>query len=206
MELSFIILNTILLWTIAVVVPGPNFFLTLQTAAADSRKAGLFTTLGIAAGTAIWGMAGYLGISALFAAAPWVYLSVKVAGGLYILYLGVNLIRRSQRKAAHSGTFQAGSSYRNFTLGLFTNLSNPKTAAFVASLFAATLPQNGTMTTGLMIIAIMVIISLLWYGLVAWAFSIGRLQQGYANVKTTMERVAGALFIAFGIRMIVCSK
>ena len=86
-----------LLWTVAVVTPGPNFFNTAQLAASCSRRHGVVASAGVATGTVIWGLAGGLGIKSLFTAAPMLYLAFKIIGGCYLIYLGLKLFKRSAR-------------------------------------------------------------------------------------------------------------
>lgn len=61
-DLNFtaVLLSVASIWTVAVVTPGPNFFLTVQTSLGRSRPAALRSVLGIACGTAIWGLCGFL--------------------------------------------------------------------------------------------------------------------------------------------------
>ncbi|UII72240.1 LysE family transporter [Pseudomonas sp. HN11] len=70
-----------LLWTVAVVTPGPNFFNTAQLAASCSRRHGVVASAGVATGTIMWGLAGGLGIKSLFTAAPMLYQAFKIIGG-----------------------------------------------------------------------------------------------------------------------------
>src|SRR5471030_1446244 len=95
------LLSLALLWTVAVVTPGPNFFNTAQLAASCSRKHGVVAALGVATGTVLWGLAGGLGIKSLFSAAPTLYLTFKIAGGCYLIYLGLKQFKR--KPAALSG-------------------------------------------------------------------------------------------------------
>ena len=95
------LLSLALLWTVAVITPGPNFFTTAQLAASCSRRHGLFAALGVASGTVLWGLAGGLGIKSLFTAAPALYLAFKIAGGCYLIYLGLKQFRRKPAYAAN---------------------------------------------------------------------------------------------------------
>ena len=88
------LLSLALLWTVAVVTPGPNFFNIAQLAASQSKRHGVVAALGVATGTVLWGLAGGLGIKSLFSAAPTLYLSFKIAGGCYLIYLGLKQFRR----------------------------------------------------------------------------------------------------------------
>lgn len=60
-----VLLTIALLWFATAVAPGPNFLVTSRTALRTDRATGLKTTLGIACGTAVWGLAGFVGVHAL---------------------------------------------------------------------------------------------------------------------------------------------
>ena len=91
---------------------------------------------------------------------------------------------------------------QGYKLGLLTNLSNPKTAAFVTSLFAATMPSNAPFWLGFMSVALMSLISVLWYTTVAYVFSLDRLRSLYLESRIWIERFAGAIFIGFGMKLV----
>ncbi|MCF8481916.1 MAG: LysE family transporter [Rhodospirillum sp.] len=188
------------LWTLAVVVPGPNFLVTARAAAARGRGAGLRTANGVACGTALWGLAGAFGVSALFAAAPWLYLGLKVGGGFYICWLGLGLLRRTG--SPMDGGVETGKG-RFFQSGLLTSLSNPKTAAFVASLFALSFPREASLLLGVSAAGVMTGISILWYGTMAMILGGTSAARAYARARTWIDRIAGGLFIALGLRLAI---
>ena len=85
-DVATVLLSVAGLWTVAVVTPGPNFFLTVQTAVGGSRRAALWSVLGTSCGTVVWGLSGFFGLALLFQAAPWLYGSLKLLGGAYLVY------------------------------------------------------------------------------------------------------------------------
>jgi len=182
MNQIFILLSVVSIWSIAVITPGPNFFITAQTAARHSRLAGMFIVLGTCTGTIVWSMAGYFGIAYLFIAAPWIYTTLKVAGGSYIVYLGIAVIISSNKSNPESDIQQENSqsNFINWRKGLITNLSNPKTAMFITSLFASVLPKEPTIFMGILIVTLMVAISLIWYSFIVFIFSSKKFS-GYYN-------------------------
>ncbi len=188
------------LWFAATLVPGPDFLVTTRVALTHSRRIGLRTVLGIACGTCLWGLAGFFGIHALFRAAPWLYLALKLGGGVYLMLLGARLILDSfargpaDRSGARPGLSEAGA----FRLGLVTNIANPKAALFTASLFAATLPADAPLTLGFAAAALMTLIALTWYGLVAWALTTPRAAIAFTRLRRWIDRGAGLAFIGFG--------
>jgi len=70
---------------VAMMSPGPNFFIVTQTSVTRSRREGVLTALGITCAAALWSGAAILGISLLFETTAWLYASVKVLGGAYLI-------------------------------------------------------------------------------------------------------------------------
>ena len=198
------LLGVAAIWSIAVVTPGPNFFITAQIGLNRSRIAAFFVALGIALGTTVWGLAGFLGVTLLLTIAPWAYLLLKILGGGYLIYLGVKLVVASYLKKDGGSTDQqdlAMGPIAALRLGLFTNLANPKTAVFVTSLFASTLPARPTVFLGTLSIMIMVALSLSWYGAVAAVFSSHQMVGIYARARKWIDRIAGGIFVGFGLQL-----
>ena len=199
------LISLALLWLVAVVTPGPNFFAVAQTAARHSWRRGVATASGVASGTVVWALAGGLGIRSLFAIAPFLYMALKVAGGCYLIYLGSRLLWRSRLAVEGQGSVVAArptvlSAYR---LGLLSNLTNPKTALFVASIFAAVIPSAPS--PGLLIgaAATMADISFSWYALVALLLGGAGAAAVYARCRRWLDAFAGACYLFFGLRLVM---
>ncbi len=204
MESLATLLGIAVVWGIAAVTPGPNFFVTVRSASAHSRRHGLAVVGGIVLGTAIWGLAGFFGISTLFALAPWLYAGLKIVGGAYLVFLGLRLILASfkrQPQAMPVGVAAAPSIWASWRLGLLTNLSNPKTAAFVTSLFATTLPAEPTISLGLLAAGTMTGVSLVWYSAVAWIFGTPVMTGVFTRAAHLIDRAAGGIFVLFGAKL-----
>jgi len=196
------LLSVALLWGIAVLTPGPNFLVISRFAMRGAGRDALFAVLGIAAGTALWGTAGVAGIGLMFALAPWLFATLKIVGGAYLVWLGLRLLLAA-RQADDSDTAEpaAGTRRGAFLRGLLTVTTNPKTGAFVASLAATALPASPGVGLAAAVVVVMVGLSLLWYGVVAWSLGRDLPRRLYARARRGVERLAGALFIGFGIRL-----
>ncbi|MGD8250678.1 MAG: LysE family transporter [Desulfobacterales bacterium] len=90
-----------------------------------------------------------------------------------------------------------------FRSGVLTTIANSKTAAFVTGLFGAAMPPDAPVWLGLLSVALMVAISAVWYSLVACLFSIGPVQTRYRKPRVWIDRLAGALFVGFGVKLAV---
>lgn len=201
MDLNILVAVSVI-WALAAITPGPNFFIAVHTAIDTSRRFSLFTVLGIVVGTLAWSLTGYLGISILFKTVPLLYVFLKIIGGLYLVYVGFNLIFKTKKQPKHStNRYQSPSSC--FRLGLLTNLLNPKTAAFMTSLFAATIPPDASIKLGVLSVLLICSISATWYTFVSIVFSHNIAKKLYEKQKLQIERLAGTIFIGFGLKLAI---
>ena len=191
-----------LLWAVAVVTPGPNFFNTAQLAASCSRRHGVVASAGVATGTILWGLAGGLGIKSLFTAAPMLYLAFKIIGGCYLIYLGLKLFKRSAPALGQNllPDEPRRSLFSAWRLGLLGNLSNPKAALFVATIFASTMPPSPMLLT--LAVITMAGLSFSWYTCVALVFSSERMASLYSRSRKWLDRFAGGCYVLFGAHLV----
>ena len=194
-----ILLAVAAIHTVVLVIPGPDVLLVSQTALARTRRAALLAGLGVVLGIACWAALALLGIGLLFQAFPWIHGAVKVAGGAYLLWMGVNLWRSSARPDAQAAPIQAPlSDLAALRAGFLTNISNPKAAVFFGSVFSGVLGAHAG--TGLKLAAFLVIVglSLGWFALVAAGMSTAPMQRAYLRARRAVDRVAGTLMLSFG--------
>ena len=150
------------------------------------------------------GLAGFLGIRTLFLAAPGLYLALKLIGAAYLAWLGIQLLRKSLKPAGSpvgGGGLSGRGPWGAYRVGLLTNLTNPKAAAFTTSLFAATLPPDPPLSLGLIVIPMMAAISGGWYVVVVLLFATRRMQAFYLRAGRWIDRVAGGAFLLLGARL-----
>lgn len=76
-----------------VISPGPSFIFVARNAVARSRLHGMVTALGNGAGAAIFSIMAMLGLQKVLTAVPELFIGLKVAGGLYLLWLGYKIFR-----------------------------------------------------------------------------------------------------------------
>jgi threonine/homoserine/homoserine lactone efflux protein len=184
--------------------PGPSFVLVARTAIAGSRRAGLGTALGMGLGGLAFATLALLGLIALLAQVAWLYLGLKILGGLYLLYLGWRLWRGAHEPLTVDTSGKTGRGFwRAVLLGFVTQLSNPKTAVVYAGIFAALLPaQPLPLWLALALPAAIFTVEFVWYALVATAFSAGGPRRIYLNAKTWIDRLAGGVMAALGLRLV----
>ncbi|MTI44576.1 threonine/homoserine/homoserine lactone efflux protein [Roseibium hamelinense] len=117
-------------------MPGPALLFTAAQTLARGRAAGFFAVFGIHVGCYAHVIAATFGLSALFVAVPTLYLLLKITGGAYLVFLGIQMIR-SRPSTGVSAAFPEKSKQRAFVDSVLVEVLNPKVAVF----FIAFLPQ-----------------------------------------------------------------
>jgi threonine/homoserine/homoserine lactone efflux protein len=117
-----------------VLTPGPNMMYLVSRSISQGRRAGLVSLTGVAVGFTAYLTAATFGLAAVFAAVPVLYAAVKLAGAGYLAWLAWKVLRPGGVAVFAPVQLPRDSDRRLFTMGLVTNLLNPKAAIMYASL------------------------------------------------------------------------
>jgi threonine/homoserine/homoserine lactone efflux protein len=120
-----------------VLTPGPNMLYLVSRTITQGRRAGLISLAGVGTGFLGYVLATVAGISVVFAAVPEVYTTIRYAGAIYLLWLAWRAMRPGGQAVFSPAPMSPDSPRRLYTMGLVTNLLNPKAAVLYLSL----LPQ-----------------------------------------------------------------
>jgi len=184
--------------------PGPSFVMVAKTAVASTRSHGLAAALGMGTGGLVFATAALLGLQALLSSVPWLYLALKLGGGAYLAYLGYRIWKSAKSPLlldTHNEPGATRTLKRSFMLGLVTQLSNPKTSIFYASIFSL-LPRNVPVELDIALLIVVFAIETGWYSVVALVLSSSSPRDAYLRYKSWFDRVAGGVMILFGMRLI----
>ena len=185
---------------LAAISPGPSFVLSVRTAAADGFRTAAFLALGFGIGATVWAAAALLGLAVLFQIAPPLFTGLKVAGGLFLVWIAWNLWRHAPEPmpevtpgAAPRGAWSA------LRLGTLSMLANPKPAIFFGAVFVGLIPAGATLGDKAIVLANILWVEAAWYLVVARVFSLPKARAGYARIKTAADRAFGGALAALGI-------
>lgn len=188
--------------------PGPSFVLVARLSVATSRVDGLFAALGMGVGGMVFAALALLGLQALLASVPWLYFALKLGGGLYLVHMAVRIWRGAKAPLPVHGV--AGvtrqSKAKSFWLGVATQLSNPKTAVVYGSIFAALLPKHLPLAAAVALPCLVFVVEAGWYAVVAWVLSAPSPRAAYLRSKTHIDRVAGAVLGALGLKLVAAAN
>lgn len=181
-------------------VPGLDFVFVSRTAAMQGRMAGIMASLGVSVGSTAWGIAGYFGIQALFVLEPKLFLGLKMAGGLYLIWVGSKLIRGQGHDTGLQGTSNAQVLKLGnvFWAGVLCDLSNPKTFVFMSSLFASAFPAGASYLLGLSAILMIFLSTFIIMTLIAVCLAAPIVSTWFWRQRLLIDRGAGMIFILLG--------
>ncbi|WP_299409848.1 LysE family transporter [uncultured Roseobacter sp.] len=186
---------------LAHISPGPNFVLTTSAAVSKSRRHAVWTACGVAMGSLAWAGAAALGIASVFEALPLLGFMLKVLGIAYLIYLGIKLLCSKGFQPNANQTTDATSGARGFWRGLLVNMTNPKSAAYYASVFAAFLTPDMPIWVLVLLVAAISAMSLSSHVLIAISFSASRVQTRYISVSKYVDQLCGGILIFLGLRL-----
>jgi len=180
-----------------IVVPGMDMIFVLANSLSRGRASGLAATSGIMAGGLVHSLYGALGVGLLASLMPVLFKPLLIAGGLYMAWIGVTLMR-STITVDHVGPANIRSHWEAFRRGLVTCLMNPKAYLFMLAIYPQFLrPDFGALAPQAAIMAAMTAATqLVVYG--GLAFAAGRARSllvGNAAVTIWVGRIAGLLLV-----------
>jgi threonine/homoserine/homoserine lactone efflux protein len=186
--------------------PGPDSLLVLRTSVAAGPRSAAMAAAGICAGLAAWALAAAFGVSAILAASAPLYQLLKAAGAAYLCWLGVRIIQQSMNKKRleESPELPSKTPLRWFSVGLFTNLLNPKVGALYISLLPQFVPEGasaGPFTLALATIHILE--GAIWFfALIVATIPLSRWLV-HPPIRRAIYRSAGVILIGLGVRLAI---
>lgn len=199
---TFAFLATALVLT---ATPGPDNLMVLSMGMSRGRRAGIAFGLGCALGCLSHTLLAVVGVSALVAASPVAFTALKVAGGLYLVWMGVQAWR-------HAGAVRVGGDAGDttplrqlFVKGLVANAINPKVVLFFLSFLPQfVVPSQGPVEWQLGLLGLLFTAqAALLFGLLGWfSGSVGAWLNRRPSAGRWLDRLAGTVFIGLGVRMI----
>jgi len=195
-----------LLWLAIVPTPGPNQLMVTHVALTQGRRQVALAIAGNLAGVGFWALAALFGLVVLLAAAPTAALAVNLAGGIYLVWVGIRMIR-GRRTAPDEAAVAAPAldDRRAFALGVGTALSNAQAVIFITSVFAIAGVVGSSLPTGLAAVAILLACNATYLWGLGWLMQRPAAQAFYGRWRRWMERAFGALYVLFGLRLLAAA-
>ncbi|TGV05540.1 LysE family translocator [Alcaligenaceae bacterium 429] len=185
--------------------PGPDNLMVLGVGMSKGRRYGMMFGLGCALGCISHTVLAVLGVSALIMASPTAFTILKIAGGLYLLWLGIQALRSSGQVRAVAADVQP-SMQGLFIKGLVANAINPKVIMFfLAFLPQFVQPQQANVSLQMAVLGIIFTMQsvVLFVALGFFAGSVGQWLNRRPRAGVWLDRLAGGVFVALGLRLLI---
>lgn len=188
------------------VTPGPDTFLVLRIAL-NRPSAGIAAAAGSAGAAIVWAALVGIGLATLLEQSAELFRWLKIAGGLYLLYLGVSSFIKSRKAATAGGpTDEAPLPYSRLAAlgaGALSTLLNPKVGLFYLAVVPQFIPHGGdTMGTSLILGIVVAVIAFAYLSMIAVvAFKAMRWLKR-PNVSTVVERVSSGVIAGLGVGVV----
>jgi threonine efflux protein len=154
----------------------------------------------------VWAGIALLGLHLIIEKMAWLHTIIMVGGGLYLCWMGYQMLRGALKKsavAAPEPQVELARSGRSFLKGLLTNLANPKAIIYFGSVFSLFVGDNVGTGERWGIFLLIVLETLAWFTVVASLFALPTMRRGYQRMAKWIDGIAGTLFAGFGIHLII---
>lgn len=196
--LLFVLASLVLIAT-----PGQDMILVMSRSVAQGPGAGVITAAGVSVGLIGHTVLAALGLGAVLRTSEWLFAALKLAGALYLVYLGIGLLRTRSATLLVSASSTRSLS-RLFLDGAISNISNPKIAVF----YFAFLPQfvtPGALHPTLTLLALGAVFAALTFAVKGPVGLTAGLLSGWLRsrpgVLIWLFRSSGAILLALGLRL-----
>lgn len=188
---------------VALISPGPDFFMALRNSLTYSRKTGIFTAIGFGLGIGVHISYSLIGLALLISKSPMLFNIIKYLGAIYLLYLGVQSLREKTH-IIHTSEIdkqQDISPLKAIGIGFLTNVLNPKATLFFLSLFTLVITPDIARSTMIIISIILIGTTMLWFSFVAYFITQKRIQVLYNSYQKVVLKSLGIILILVALKI-----
>lgn len=193
-----------LLHFVAQLSPGPDILLIAKSAASTTRQNALKIIAGISAGIIVWVVLTLAGFTVLIEQFPWVQQVLMLLGGIFLAKMGwamlkggVRSFRNKHQPEDDSNELAQPENY--FMLGLWTNLSNPKTLIYFSSVFSLALSSSASEYLKAQLAVIIPLQTFITFALLMLLISQPKIKALYQRSGSYIDIVSGGLFSLFAL-------
>ena len=193
-----------LLHFVAQLSPGPDILLIAKSAASTTRQNALKIIAGISAGIMVWVVLTLAGFTVLIDQFPWIQQALMLLGGIFLAKMGWAMLKggvhsfknRHQTDEDTNGQVQAKN---YFMLGLWTNLSNPKTLIYFSSVFSLALSSSASDYLKAQLAVIIPLQTFITFALLMLLISQPKIKTLYQRSGSYIDMISGGLFLLFAL-------
>ena len=200
-----LIVSVCFLHLLAVVSPGPDFFLILRNSLLYTQKIGIWTSVGIGIGIIFHITYSLLGLGWIQEQYPEFLLTIKYAGALYLMYLGWGSLRTTEVLSIEEEVEEATSviqPWRAVQQGLFCNILNPKAFAYFISVFTLVISAETPSWIQAFCAIFIVVTTVIWFSVLSIGIASHLMKSILRKSHRMISKCMGIVLIVVAIQML----
>lgn len=189
---------------LAVASPGPDFAIVMRQSLVFGRRFAILASIGIGLAILVHVTYAVLGIGLLIRDTLWLFTTIKVAGAVYLLYIGWQAIgvQKAEAKDFKPVSKDTMTSIKAFRQGFITNVLNPKATLFFLSLFTTIVSVETPMGIQAFYGIWMSVMTGAWFVFLSLMLTQQKVRQFFASFGHWIDRVLGAFLIVLAILLL----
>lgn len=199
-------LTLALIHFLAVILPGPDFIVTVRQSTFYGHRIGCMTALGIGCGISVHVLYTLMGVGLILSQNQSFMIIFQIIGAFYLLYLGWNCLK-SGSKPIELNFSEASSptqmtSVKAFIMGFLTNALNPKATIFFLAIFTSIVSTATPLGIQIFYGGWMCLVNALWFVGVSLIFTRANIRAGFLKYNGVLEKIMGVLLAGIALRLI----
>jgi len=188
---------------LAVISPGPDFVITVRNSLCYSRRAGIFTSLGISAALCVHLFYCAAGVGFIISKSIILFSILKGLGAAYLIYLGLSsfIAKGSKMDLSEERTATDLTDKSAFKIGFLTNVLNPKATLFLLSLFTLVIGNSTPVYIILTISVIIILTAFTWFTVVSVFLAQQNVQKVFFRYEKIINSTLGVFLMFLGVKI-----
>ncbi|MBV9595053.1 MAG: LysE family translocator [Actinobacteria bacterium] len=192
--------------TLIVLLPGPDTLVVVRNLLRGGRSRAAWTVLGVLSGLTVWVVAAALGLSAVLRASHDAYTALRIAGAVYLVWIGVQSLRTRFSPSAMeaAATPRRGLLGTGYVAGLATDLLNPKVGVFFVTFLPGFVPHGYSVGwTSLLLGVVFIVLTAIYFAMLLLVSGPVTRWMTSVRIRRRLDRGTGLVLIGFGIRLAI---
>ncbi|MCT8350692.1 MULTISPECIES: LysE family translocator [Photorhabdus] len=196
-------LVVIIISTLGMLSPGPDFFLVVKNAIRYQRSAAMMTVAGLIAAITCHMAYCVAGLAIVITTTPWLFNLMKYAGAAYLIWIGINslLSRGGNSILLDNQPRQIITFKKAFMQGFLCNLLNPKATLFFLAIFTQLLNINSGVNEKLWYASIIWGLSVIYWPLLVILIQSTPVRRRLAKAQKIIDKLLGIVLIGLGVKV-----
>jgi RhtB (resistance to homoserine/threonine) family protein len=196
-------LSISLLIVLAAISPGPDFAIVTKNSLLYSRRAGIYTALGISLSILFHAIYCILGLAIIISQSLLAFSIIKYLGAAYLIYIGLKglLAKREITQFDVDNLRPPISDFRAFSQGCLCNLLNPKAIMFLLAFFTIVVKPGHIFITEMGYGFEIAVIHMIWFSWLSCMLTHHYVRTNLGRIQFYIIKAMGAVLVAFGVRI-----